>query len=211
MGQTIAHIPHPANMKNKPPTIATCLELMNEYGMLANIRDHSFTVARAAETILDKLQLYGGVENLPPRSLVIAGALLHDIAKTDCIKNGGDHARIGCEICEQLGYGEIGEIVKEHVWLVDFSPDRYQKGIFLAKELIYYADKRVLHDKIVSLSIRLDYILERYGNNDPVRHSLITKNFNQCQRLENWICQSAGCSTDELLENISCQPFTKEQ
>lgn len=184
---------------------------MDGYGMLANIRDHSFTVARATETILDKLQHHESVLNLPPKNLAVAGALLHDIAKTDCIKNGGDHALIGCEICEQLGYREIGEIVKEHVWLVDFSPDRYQKGIFLTKELIYYADKRVLHDKIVSLSERLDYILERYGNNDPVRYSLIKKNFNQCQELEGWICQSAKCTTHELLEDFSFTPYTKEE
>lgn len=211
MSKTVPHIAPPANIECAPPTVTTCLELMDEYVMLANIKEHSFTVARAAETILKKLQLQGNKKNLPPKSMVVAGALLHDIAKTGCIKHGGDHAKIGGEICERLGYREIGEIVREHVWLVDFSPDRYQMGIFLAKELIYYADKRVLHDKIVSLSIRLDYILERYGNNDPVRYSLITKNLNQCQKLGNWICQSAKCSADELLKNISCLPYTKKQ
>jgi uncharacterized protein len=211
MRQTTDHIAPRTDRGISVPTVATCLELMDEHEMLANIREHSFTVARAAETILEKLMLLGIAENLPPKNLVVAGALLHDIAKTDCIKHGGDHARIGYEICEQIGYGEIGGIVREHVWLVDFSPKRYQKGIFLAKELIYYADKRVLHDNIVSLSARLDYILERYGNNDHVRHSLIKKNFNQCQELECWLCQSADCSSDTLLEDINLLPYTNKE
>ena len=211
MDQPVSRIAPPANINSTPPTITTCLELMDEYEMLTNIREHSFTVARVADAILNKLGNGGNTENLPPKDLVVAGALLHDIAKTDCIMNGGDHARIGCEICEQLGYLEIGEIVREHVWLVDFAPDRYQKGIFLAKELIYYADKRVLHDKIVSLSARLEYILERYGNNDPVRHVLIEKNFLQCQELESWLCQSAACHANTLLEDISFRPYTREE
>lgn len=195
-----------AGINGVVPTIATCLKLMHDHSMFSNIREHSFTVSRVADAILEKLQLHIKKDKLPPKNLIIAGALLHDIAKTDCIQNGGDHAKLGGEICEQLGYPEIAEIVREHVWLVEFSPKRYQKSIFLAKELINYADKRVLHDKIVSLSARLDYILERYGNNDPARYSLIKKNFLQCQELEAWICKSAECSVNELL--LEVQPYS---
>lgn len=185
------------------PSIEVCLGLMDEYTMLANIREHSFIVARTAESILKKLQQHGKSEELPSRNLVIAGALLHDIAKTGCLEKGGDHARIGGEICELKGYPEIAGIVREHVWLVDFSPQRYQKGIFKAKEIVYYADKRVLHDTIVDLFARLDYILERYGNSDPVRHSLIKKNFQLCQELETWLCRNTGCTEKELVEDVS--------
>lgn len=204
--------PAPTVSMSKPlPSIDLCLGLMDEYDMLKNIREHSFVVARTSETILKNLQLYVKPEDLPPKTLVIAGALLHDIAKTGCLAMGGDHAKIGGEICDKHGYAEIAEIVREHVWLVNFSPARYKKNVFQAKEIVYYADKRVLHDKIVDLSQRLDYILERYGNNDPLRHSLIEKNFNQCQELENWLCRSAECTADELLADVSSLPYIATQ
>ena len=36
-----------------------------------------------------------------------------------------------------------------------------------------YADKRVLHDRVVSLDDRMDYILERYGKTDAIREKII--------------------------------------
>ncbi len=207
MNQSISSPAPSVSMLNTLPSINLCLELMDEYAMLANIKEHSFIVARTSEVILKNLQLHVKSDDLPSKDLVIAGALLHDIAKTGCLAKGGDHAKIGGDICEKHGYAEIGEIVREHVWLVNFSPARYKKNIFQAKELVYYADKRVLHDKIVGLSQRLDYILERYGNNDPLRHSLIEKNFYQCQELENWLCRSAECTAEEILEDVSSLPY----
>ena len=44
---------------------------------------------------------------------------------------------------------------------------RRRRGIFTAREIIYYADKRVRHEEIVSLDDRLEYILEHYGLGDP--------------------------------------------
>ncbi len=179
--------------------------------MLSNIRQHSFVVARVSEIILKKLHLHGKAQNLPSKDLVTAGALLHDIAKTDCIKTGGDHAKIGSQICQSRGYTKVAEIVREHVWLVDFSLQRYEKGLFLATELIYYADKRVLHDKIVNLSTRLDYILKRYGNNNPARLSLIKKNFLQCQELERWLINFCDCSQEQFLSDIPSQPCGEDE
>ena len=172
---------------------------MEEYGMLDNIRAHSIMVARVAHVLLSTLSGSTTVNgSLPPENLVMAGALLHDIAKTPCLENSCDHARQGRDICLQLGYPEVAEVVREHVILKQFSPDRYNKGCFLAKELVYYADKRVRHDEIVSLEERLEYILDRYGNNDPERHSLIMENFMKCQELETFLFRSADMEKESL-------------
>ncbi len=88
---------------------------------------------------------------LPDKEEVIAGALLHDIAKTLCIKTDCRHAEIGRQICVELGYPELSEIVAEHVVLKNFTADLYIQGIFGSKEIVYYADKRVRHDQVVSL------------------------------------------------------------
>ncbi len=188
-----------------PPSISRCLQLMEEHAMLPHIREHSFVVARVADTILLHLENHAESLILPSKNLVIAGALLHDIAKTPCLNNACDHAEEGAKLCYQLGFSEIAEIVREHVRLFSYEEDRYKKGIFLAKDIIFYADKRVNHSSVVDLNERLAYILDKYGNNEPVRCQIIRKNFKKCQTLEGWICRKAQCSPDDLanIESIS--------
>ncbi|HER63057.1 MAG TPA: HD domain-containing protein, partial [Desulfobacteraceae bacterium] len=145
-------------------------------------------VARAALRIIEGFDEREPVPPaIPDRSLVAAGALLHDIAKTLCLKNSCDHARKGAEICVLLGYPEIASIVEEHVVLKDHDPRRRSLGMFNAPEIIYYADKRVRHKEIVSLEDRLEYILEHYGNGDPEMHRLIRLNFDKCFELEEYL------------------------
>lgn len=169
--------------------------------MLENIREHSLMVASVAMTILDGLSL--PPEQLPDAELIIAGALLHDIAKTKCLKDDCNHAEVGQQICVQEGYPEVGEIVSEHVILHSFDEKRYQQGVFSGKDIIYYSDKRVNHTQIVTLDQRLEYIMERYGNNDAVRHLLIKKNFQNCLDLEQYIFTHMGFSPDQLYQHVS--------
>jgi len=172
--------------------------------MLDNIRAHSLMVARVASVLLQNLRDSTEVNGtLASKELVLAGALLHDIAKTPCLKNRCDHARHGRDICLELGYPEVAEVVREHVILTEFSRTRYKNGIFLAKEIVYYADKRVRHDEIVSLEERLEYILDHYGNNDPNRHRLIRENFKKCQELESCLFSSLKISADDVLASVS--------
>lgn len=140
-------------------------------------------VARVAKTLVDGL-VRSNTAHSPDSNEVIAGALLHDIAKTRCLQNNGHHAKDGQFICNELGYPHIGEIVLEHVMLKDFNKHLYIKGEFGAKELVYYADKRVRHDQIVSLQERLDYILERYGKGDRSKEEHIARNFSAALKFE---------------------------
>lgn len=172
-------------MTIRVPTREQCLAFMDDFAMLANIRRHSFMVAGSATALLAGLRRAGITRAaLPAEDLVVAGALLHDIAKTQCLHGTCKHALVGRDICCDLGFPEIGEIVSEHVVLSDYAPERYRIGAFNAKELVYYADKRVRHDEIVSLEGRLEYILERYGDNDPLKESMIIANFQICQEFE---------------------------
>ncbi len=182
------------------PSSHTCYSLMDEYDMLDNIRAHSIMVARVSQVLLLELTISSSSPRVPSKELVLAGALLHDIAKTPCLKERCDHAKKGRDICQQHGYAEVAEVVREHVMLTEFSPDRYTKGHFLAKEIVYYADKRVLHDEIVSLEQRLDYIIEYYGNNDPARHALIRENFTKCQELESFLFSTITSTPDIITE-----------
>lgn len=160
------------------PSPEQCRRYFDDFAMFDNIRNHSTLVARVAATLCEGLGERGSCSMpLPSRELTVAGALLHDIAKSMCIEKGCHHAEVGRDICLDLGYREVSEIVAEHVVLRDFRTEAYRRGLFTAKELVYYADKRVRHDQIVPLTGRLAYILERYGNNDPHKENLIRHNF----------------------------------
>ncbi len=169
------------------PGLDECASLMDKYKMLSNIRGHSLVVARITDLLITGLQAGGDLKQLPDRQLCVSGALLHDIAKTPCLDGSCDHALAGAKICLEHGYPEIAAIVEEHVILKDHDPGRYEIGIFTAQEIVYYADKRVRHDKIVNLDERLDYIIERYGKNNNKIHRLIRANFNRCKELEGFL------------------------
>jgi putative nucleotidyltransferase with HDIG domain len=161
----------------KIPNVKECLDLMEQYHMLPNIKEHSIVVTRVAEIITSSLITVGQKLSLDK---VIAGALLHDIGKTACLDNEYDHAAKGTEICRAHKLEPIADIVEEHIILRNYSP-----GNNLAeKEIVYYADKRVNHDQVVSLEERLVYILERYGLDNVVRRQAIKRNYALCQELE---------------------------
>jgi uncharacterized protein len=156
------------------PTEAECRRLVAGMGMLENIVAHSRQVCRVSLLIVDHLQPDG-----LNRELILAAALLHDITKTRSFQTLEDHAGTGAQLLADLGYPEVGRIVGQHVRL-----DRY----FASKspteeEIVNYADKRVLHDRIVPLSERMGYILEKYGR-EPERKRAILLLWEKTEALE---------------------------
>ena len=176
---------------------------MESFSMWENIRHHSFMVARVAELLQRHLASRGRAAAVPPRELVIAGALLHDIAKSKCLDEGCRHADVGALLCEELGYVTIAPIVANHVILSDFNPERYERGEFNAIELVFYADKRVKHDQVVSLDERLDYILEKYANNSQRNEKLIMQNFASCRTLEEHLFSCLDFSPSDISDRLA--------
>lgn len=159
------------------PPVEQCLAMMKSYGMLANIRAHSLMVGRVAGLIGTSLIQAGFDLSL---ELIVSGALLHDIAKTQALgANELRHDELGRAICLAHGFDELAEIVGQHVMLQDGLPDRCAE-----KEIVYYADKRVLHDLVVDLDARQAYVLERYSKGDQAMHQRIRDNFSQARLVE---------------------------
>ena len=127
------------------PSLAQCLDLMRHYQMLPHIREHSQRVRDVALLVGRHLQATGVELSLP---LLEAGALLHDLAKTASLANGGEHARLGAQWLVDLGYPAVAEIVREHVWL---SREPAEPWPLREVEIVNYADKRVLHQQVVTL------------------------------------------------------------
>lgn len=139
------------------PTREDCLKLMIQCGMLGNIIDHSLEVARVALFLSMELNRRGQHLDL---SLVEAAALLHDLTKTECLRTKEDHALTGSKLLKEMGYERIGEVVAEHIHLSKvMDPYRISE-----EEVVNYADKRVKHDRIVSLEERFKDLKERYGH-----------------------------------------------
>jgi putative nucleotidyltransferase with HDIG domain len=191
------------------PSINQCLALMDRYEMLANIREHSFIVARVAETIVKGLQLPENEGPEPPDlDLVLAGALLHDIAKTKCLDGSCQHAEEGMLICVEHDYPEVATIVGQHVILNSFNADHYRRGCFPAREIVYYADKRVRHTEIVPLSQRLDYIIDHYSAGSDHITKRIRQNFDRCVELENYLFGFLPFEPADLADKVDPAPFS---
>jgi len=139
------------------PTREECLRLMNQYGMLENIIDHSIEVANVALYLSEELNKRGQRIDL---LLVEAASLLHDLTKTESFNTKEDHAWTASRLLKEMGYGEVGEVVAQHIWLShEVDP------LFVSEEeVVNYADKRVMHDRIVSLKERFNDLRERYGS-----------------------------------------------
>ncbi|MEN8140183.1 MAG: HDIG domain-containing metalloprotein [Thermodesulfobacteriota bacterium] len=176
------------------PDRGQCEALMAQYGMLANIRDHSIMVARVALLLSDALASAGLKFE---RQLVVAGALLHDIAKTICLDGSCRHAQHGRDICLEHGMARVADIVAQHVVLDDFAAPLSPVA------LVYYADKRVRHDEVVSLQERRLYIEERYaqGNLDYLAH--IRENFVKCCDLEERIFSHLPFAADSVVARLA--------
>jgi len=159
------------------PSTKTCFQLMDAYHMLANIKAHSVMVARVAHLIARRLRDAGFDISV---ELTTAASLLHDIGKTASLNSGVDHAELGREICRKNGFSRIGDIVGEHVRLNGFTVN----GNYSEKEIVFYADKRVNHDAVVSLEERLKYLIETYAQNQETRVNAIRTNFEICRQVE---------------------------
>lgn len=178
------------------PSIQECYQLMDAYRMLANIRAHSVVVAKVACIIAQGLRetdIDISVET------VTAGALLHDIGKTASLQSGQDHSKIGRQICLENHLDEIAPIVAEHVRLKDYRLN----GNYSEKEIVFYADKRVNHDQIVSLDERLAYILERYGRGREGLSRAIRENFSLCRQIQEKLFGKLAFSPEALSRMVA--------
>jgi len=178
------------------PSIQECCQLMYAYRMPDHIRAHSVVVAKVARLIargLRQARIEISVET------TTAGALLHDIGKKASLQSGRDHSEIGRQICLENHLDEIAPIVAEHVRLKDYSLN----GSYSEKEIVFYADKRVNHDQIVSLNERLAYIIERYSRGREHLSQAIKKNFFLCTQVQEKLFRKLSFSPEDLYRMVS--------
>jgi len=147
-------------------------------------------VARVAGAMGEALNQKGGKLKLP---LILAGALLHDIAKTRSVREGGNHVAMGRKMVLEMGYPEVAWLVGSHV---DLGPEI--ANTIDEATVVNYGDKRVEHDKVVPLRERFEALVTRYGKTaeDRVRFQQMYGNM---ERLEKQIFGRISLSPDDLI------------
>lgn len=139
------------------PDLETSFSLLRERLVPVHIVGHSVSVAKTALLLGEELNAIGRQQNM---ALLAAAGVLHDIAKFATLKTGEDHAQVGADWLNEKGLKSVARVVRQHV--------RLQLNLFQPvdeKELVFYADKRVQHERIVTLAQRFIDLQERYGKN----------------------------------------------
>ena len=146
----------------KIPNPEECFFLLKKCGVPPNVVEHSRKVHRVATFLCRELNRQD--KGLDP-DLVGAASLLHDIAKVASFKTGENHAQAGARLLREQGFGEVAEIVRQHVVLDSaVNHDRITEAA-----LVNYADKRVQHTRVVSLTERFQDLRTRYGKTPEAR------------------------------------------
>ena len=184
------------------PSKEHCYQLMCDMQMLDHIVIHSLQVCRVATFLTDFLNRER--LNLDVK-LIRAAALLHDITKTRSFKTKEDHALSGGQYLSDLGYPEVGNLVRQHVRLDEYADGEAVREV----EIINYADKRVLHDEIVSLDQRLNYILERYAKKEEHRERIHIL-WQKTKKLEKRIFSDLSFAPAELMQLLPARGYTAE-
>ncbi len=148
------------------PSRTDCLVLMDDYGMLPHIREHSFLVTEVALRVGTSLVEAGFPLHL---DLIEAGSLLHDLGKTPCLGTALNHAEWGAQALHAAGYPEVAQVVREHIIL---HSDGENPRLIRETEVVHYADKRVLHTQVVTLTERFADLKERYGKSEGAQQRL---------------------------------------
>ena len=172
------------------PTKAQCYQMMCEMKMMDHIVVHSMQVCRVATYLTN--YLVGQHPHLNTK-IIRSAALLHDITKTRSFNTGEDHALSGSRFLADRGYPEVGDLVRQHVVLDEYAA----RKIPVEAEIINYADKRVLHDEIVDLERRLDYILARYAKKAEHRKRIYLL-WEKTKHMENRIFSDLPFSPEDL-------------
>lgn len=122
------------------PDEEECSRLLDEFGTPAHVRKHCMAVAVKAEELCRKLNGSGaGLDE----AAVKAGAMLHDVARTE-----KKHAKAGALWLNSRGYTALAAIVGDHMTL-PAEEERVSE-----KSVVFLADKLVRGEKTVTLRER---------------------------------------------------------
>lgn len=185
----------------KTPSRKECLNLLKKYEVPQNVIAHCAKVSEVAEFLAEKMKARGVSVNIP---LVRASALLHDIDKIRTISGEAKHGAESREILEKEGYPEAAKIAEKHTIQTILTAGALSA---LEEKIVFYADKRVMHDQIVSLEARFEYLRKAYPQHlDSIRRAEpLAKN------LEKELMEKAGIAAAAIAEEMALSKISRAQ
>jgi uncharacterized protein len=168
------------------PSRERCLELLQDYGTPPHVIRHCIAVEETALRIAKALNDHGYELDL---CLLGSAALLHDIARVH-----ENHAVIGAEIVEDLGFAGIADLIRCHM---TYSTDPSQNDI-TEKDILCLADRMVKENVYVGIEERMEYILAKFHDNPEARER-ITQRRDEIRHLSERIEATIGESIDALM------------
>ena len=171
-----------------------CFKLIKTMDMMDHIIDHSVMVSNVTLFLCHALKKNSAKINA---DLAISAALLHDITKTRSFSTKENHSETGGFLLTDMGYPELGSIIRQHVILDSYIAD----SPVSEQEIVNYSDKRVLHDRVVSLDERLEYIRVRYGKTVEFENRIRIMSQNTLT-LENKIFSHLDIAPDQLSTHV---------
>ncbi len=146
---------------NKRITREEIERLYEEWNTPKHVRAHCKAVADVAETLGSQLNKHGYELDL---KLISGTGLIHDVARVY-----DDHARLGAEILERLGYADEAAIVKVHMTYPQFNSVENINEC----DLVCLADRLVKEDRYVGLDERIEYIINKAPEDEEVRRHIL--------------------------------------
>lgn len=202
----------------KLPTHEQIMELWDKFKVPNNVRDHMRMVTKVAVFIAEKFKENGIDVNI---DLIEKASLLHDLIKVCNFKTfdhtgyreepptkeellmwteikgrygSMHHADAGCEVLKER-YPELANTVRLHNYALIGKEDGPKSW---EDKIVNYADKRVTHDKVVTIAQRHADAIKRYRDDQMI--VIENENYKKLQELEDEIFSEIGTRPEDLLK-----------
>jgi len=166
------------------PTEGECEAVCSRLKVSEQVIAHSRLVAELARTLAAFLNCTGLALDLP---LIIAAGRLHDIARGQ-----PDHAGAGSKLIARMGYPRVGAVVAKHMDIQFHGPSVDEA------DLIYFADKCVEEDRLVSVEERFERSMSRYAGRPDILKKIIRR-FEDAKNIGRRIEALLGCPVDNIV------------
>ncbi len=197
-------------------------DLYKKYAVPAHVKKHMMQVAKVAVAIGKRINSNKGKKIVNLKILNYA-ALLHDLIKV-CDFSPNDriffnnkysehqketwrrlikkyahkkHIHAAAEILRTINEDEIAGLVEKHDYKSVVAKNTSDRPNTPEEKIIYYADKRVLHDSVVDLKTRFSDGQKRYAHEKTplrLRKTIEKKTY----QIEKELCRRAGIAPDDL-------------
>jgi putative hydrolase of the HAD superfamily len=175
------------------PEVHSCLLWLQENGASAHLLTHVQQVAAIAYVLSEWLRAAG--MNVNP-ILAHRGGLLHDLAKATH-HQGMDHGQLAGVMLRQKDEPALADIADHHMLFTLLDEVRMPRT--WEQKLVYYADKLVEKNELVSVDERLAGLQERYRIDSGIMFTELTP---RIKALEAEICNPLSTTPGDLLQRL---------